>query len=144
MIVWKNEEIVGPPLHSIVGGGTADIVGVHFALANEVLKTGTPFSAENMNRLAQKGVPRFFYYDGADVPTAPFAAAPDGVREGIVLAACFAGAVLNAEGVIYAADELGTQRLANPQNHVIERDAVLHCQVGRRAFGGVTYAGEEE
>jgi len=34
--------------------------------------------------------------------------------------------------------------LVNPQNHVIERDAVLYCQVGRRAVGGVFYSIEGE
>ena len=139
-IEWVDEELVGEPIYSIinVANERESLVGVHFRLENEVLTDGTAFCSENMGRIAQKaGAGRFFYYDGADVEAAPFMPARDGVREGVVLARCYAGSYLNASGVVYLETAGRTDRIVEPVEYEIGRDGTLFCQVGREVFGSV-------
>ncbi|MCL2376304.1 MAG: hypothetical protein FWC76_02795 [Defluviitaleaceae bacterium] len=138
MIKWKNEEIEGAPIYNIVGA--EGLAGVHFALANEIVQQGTPFSAENMETIAQKSMMhRYFHYDGEEIVTAAIPVAADGLREGVLLATAHNGSRLYAAGTLYLVAAGRTQRVENPNGWAISGDCTIYCQMGAEATGTITW-----
>ena len=136
VIIWQDEELAGQPAYNILPQQGAAMYGVSFALENAVLVQGTPFSAENMEKLMQVEMSEpstLFFYNGADVPTIP--SAPD--ESGVLLAKCYAGAKIYAQGVVYVTTDSGTQRLINPMNYEVTTDALLCCGLGEEVYGVV-------
>ena len=138
MIKWRNEEITGTPTYNIVGADGLN--GVHFVLANDIVQQGTPFSAENMEKILQKSAMcRHFYYGGEKTVTTSIPAAADGLREGILLAAAHGGSRLYGLGMFYLVADGRTQRVENPNGRLISGDCLIYCQMGEKAAGMITF-----
>jgi len=139
MIKWRDEELAGEPRYNLVSGDYEVIHGgVRFRAADNVVASGTPFSAENMDRHVQvAAMPRTFYYDGAIVPIMP-----DTLHNGVILAKCAAGAVVSAVGTIYLYANGETQMLTNPVQHKVERECVVLCQLGWAVRGSIWGSGD--
>ena len=137
MIRWIDEELAGEAVYNIFAEG-GDFFWVSFRLDNEVLAAGTAFSAKNMERLLQKGLGvRRFYYNGEDVASVNFGPAEDGVREGVLLAKCYGGAVFSGDGVFYLVCGGEVERVVNPRDFEVLRECEVFCGVGRETFGVV-------
>jgi len=140
MIDWVDERLQGEAIYNIVGATSLN--GVHFKLANEVVRQGTPFSAENMDAIVQKLLrQRCFYYGGEETVTVGFPVAADGLRQGVILAKAYAGMELAAEGTVYMVADGRTQRLDSPVGWRVVRDCVIYCQMGDEVVGMVTRRG---
>ena len=134
MINWTNEQLQGEPVYNIAG--SENINGVHFRLANEIISDGTPFSAENMEAIAQKAqMARYFYYGGEDTVTTNFPPADNGLRQGVFLAQTHGGMELAAEGTVYLVADGFTQRIENPGGWPVARDCAVYCQLGEEVTG---------
>ena len=136
MIDWVDEVLQGEPVYNILG--SRDVNGVHFRLANEILREGTAFSAENMARIVQRQqATGYFYYNGEDTVTTDFPAAADGTTQGIFLMKAYAGMELATEGTVYIVADGSTQKVENPARWRVVRDCGVYCRVGDVVTGMV-------
>ncbi|MDR2183329.1 MAG: hypothetical protein LBE55_04070 [Clostridiales bacterium] len=139
MIIWTDEQLRGDaPIYNILG--SADISGVHFKTANEILRPGTEFSEKNMDAIVQKPqTGRYFYYGGEDTVTTDFPAAEDGLSRGIFLAQAHAGMELAAEGTVYIVAGGSAQKIENPRGLYVARDCAVYCRAGEETKGVIMW-----